>query len=314
MIIAKSAQSILSIILMISMGYILAARGWFDENSSELLVKLVVKLSFPLMMIQNIMSNFNKDNLLNASRGLIVPFLSMTLCYLIGAVISRILKVKKERQGVFKLMFFTSNTIYMGLPVNIALFGEKSLPYALLYYIANTIFFWTLGIYIIDQNGSQKYYKIFSVESIKRIFSPSLTAFFLATVFILLDIKLPPFLMDTFKYMGNLTTPLSMLFIGITIRSIDLKQVRFDKDMAGVLIGRFFVSPLTILLISLAFPLPKLMRDVFIIQASMPVMTNTAIITRAYNTDYEYAAIMVTITTIVSVLIIPFYMLLLNNI
>ncbi|WP_422445207.1 AEC family transporter [Thermoanaerobacterium sp. DL9XJH110] len=314
MIIAKSAQSILSIILMISTGYILTARGWFDENSSELLVKLVVKLSFPLMLIQNIMSNFNKDNLLNASRGLIVPFLSMTLCYLMGAAFSRILKVKKERQGVFKLMFFTSNTIYMGLPVNIALFGEKSLPYALLYYIANTIFFWTLGIYIIDQNGSQKYYKIFSVESIKRIFSPSLTAFFLATVLILLNIKLPPFLMDTFKYMGNLTTPLSMLFIGITIRSIDLKQVRFDRDMAGVLFGRFFVSPLTILLISLAFPLPKLMRDVFIIQASMPVMTNTAIITRAYNTDYEYAAIMVTITTIVSVLIIPFYMLLLNNI
>ena len=49
------------------------------------------------------------------------------------------------------------------------------------------------------------------------------------------------------------------------------------------------------------------MKKCFIIQSAMPVMTNTAIISRAYDADYKYAAIMVTITTILSLFIIPIY-------
>jgi malate permease and related proteins len=60
-------------------------------------------------------------------------------------------------------------------------------------------------------------------------------------------------------------------------------------------------------------PIPLLMKKVFVIQAAMPAMTQTAIIAEAYGADYKYAAIMTTVTTVVSLVFIPVYMLLLGS-
>lgn len=308
MAILQSAESILSIILIISLGYILTARGWFDENSSKLLVNLVVKISLPLLMIHDLMNNFDREKLLTSAGGLVVPFTSIALCYLLSFVVSSIAKIQTGRQGVFRSMFFNSNTIFMGLPINLALFGEKSLPYVLLYFIANTIYFWTLGVYEINRDGNDCRQKVFSVEMLKQILSPPLMGFLGAVIMIMLGIKLPAFLMETFKYLGNLTTPISMLFIGITIHSIDIKTIKINKDMLVLFAGRFIISPLSILLLTIAFPIPSLMRNVFVIQAAMPVMTNTAIVSKAYGADSEYVAVMITATTIATIFVVPVYM------
>ena len=54
------------------------------------------------------------------------------------------------------------------------------------------------------------------------------------------------------------------------------------------------------------------MKNVFVIQAAMPVMTNTAIVSRGYNADYKYATVNTVMTTIASLLVIPIYMFILN--
>jgi len=213
-------------------------------------------------------------------------------------------------------MFVVSNTIFIGLPVNLALFGEKSLPFALLYYIANTSFFWTIGVYLISKDGKSKgnKIKILSLKSLKSILSPPLLGFIVGIILVLLNIKLPQFIMDTCKYLGNLTTPLSLLFIGITFKSINLKDVKFDTSMLVILVGRFILSPLAVFLLSFFIHIPSLMLKVFIIQASMPIMAQTSIISKEYNADYKYATVMVTISTVISLIVIPIYMVLLSKI
>lgn len=307
-----SMQGILSIMLMIFLGYFLTSRGWFDKNSSRILVKLVVSISLPMLMMHELLGNFDRAKLLSGAHGLVVPFISITLCYLTSFAVVKLVKINPKRQGVFRSMFFNSNTIFMGLPINLALFGERSVPYVLLYYIANTTYFWTLGVYEINMDGGNRPHKIFFFETIKEIISPPLLGYLAAVILILFNIKLPIFIMDTLKYLGNMTTPISMIFIGITIHSIDLKSIRFDKDMLALFFGRFLVSPLTILLLSMIFPIPKLMRNVFVIQAAMPVMTNAAIVARAYGADSEYVAIMIAATTIATLFVVPVFMAVLN--
>lgn len=305
-------SSIFSIIIMIAIGYFLTKIEWMDKEGAQLLSKLVVNISLPALMINNLMSNFDKAKLLGLGKGLIVPFISIALSYLIGKLTIKFLKISPTRRGTFQSMFFVSNTIFIGLPVNLALFGDESVPYVLLYYIANTIFFWTIGVFEIGKDGTVETQNLLSKSTIKRIFSPPLMGFILAIILILLSVPMPSFLTDTCRYLGSLTTPLSMLFIGNTMYYIDLKEINFNKDIWGVLLGRFIVSPLLVVLLCMIFPLPPLMKNVFIIQAAMPVMTNTAIISRAYDADYKYAAIMITITTILSLFIIPIYKIILH--
>jgi len=133
-----------------------------------------------------------------------------------------------------------------------------------------------------------------------------------AITLVLLKIHLPNFIMDTCTYMGGLSTPLSIIFIGICIFSIKLRDIKISKDMFGIIVGRFIISPLTVFIITLFLPIPILMKRVFIIQAAMPVMTNTSIIAKAYDADTQYASVMTMVTTVLAIIAIPFYMVLLS--
>lgn len=313
MLLLNSVGSILSIVIMIFIGYVLTAKGWFSDESSKLLTKLVITIALPALMISTVLGNLDRSQLVSQGKDILIPAISMSICLIIAIIFSKLIKTKPEDTGLFISMFFNSNTIFVGLPVNLALFGEKSIPYVLLYYIANTTFFWTIGVYFISKNGKQKTNnKIFSKNTIKRIMSPPLLGYIVALVLVMLKVNLPNFIMDTCKYMGDITTPLSMLFIGICIFSVKFKDIKISKDMFGIVAGRFIISPLTVFVITLFIPIPLLMKKVFIIQAAMPVMTNTSIIAKAYDGDTEYAAVMTVVTTVLSIIAIPLYMLLLS--
>ena len=59
--------------------------------------------------------------------------------------------------------------------------------------------------------------------------------------------------------------------------------------------------------------MPLLMKQVFIIQSAMPVMTNAPRCRKNfYGADADYAAIMVTESTLLTMLIVPILMYLVN--
>lgn len=305
-------QSVLSVILMIGLGFVLARKKWFEQNGQTILSRLVVNIALPTYMISNLMGGYDRAKLLSMVPGLPIPFGIMIASYLIAMLLAVLFKVKKTRRGAFQSMFALSNAVFIGLPINILLFGEQSLPFALLYYIANTTLFWTIGVYGIARDGALRTGRpapsLVSISGLKRIFSPPLLGFLIAIVLILLEIKLPKFVMDTCKYLGNLTTPLSMLFIGIVIARVDWKKLKFERDYLVILAGRFLLTPLMMFFLVRTMDLPLLMKQVFIMQASMPAMTQNPIVAEAYQADAEYAAIGTSLTTVISMMTIPVYM------
>lgn len=312
-IILNALQSVLSIVVMIALGYYLTRRRMFDEGVSELFTKLVINVTLPAMMVSNLLTVFDREKLYSAGRGILIPFATMLICYAAAIFVTKLIRVKPERKGVFQVMFFASNTIFIGMPVNLALFGEQSIPYVLFYYAANTTLFWTIGIYSIskDKRGSED--KILCMNTVKRIFSPPLLGFLAGILMIIMGIKLPTFIMDSCEYIGSMTTPLSLLFIGITFSTIKIKEIKFDKDMAALIIGRFILSPLVVYAMAMVIPIPSLMTKVFIIQSAMPAIAQSAIAAKAYDVDYRYATVMVTVSTVLSVLFIPVYMMLISG-
>lgn len=237
------------------------------------------------------------------------PALSMVILLGIATAVARIFAVRQDRRGLFISMFFNSNTIFVGLPINQALFGDASIPYVLIYYMCNTTFFWTLGTYLIQRDGEGE--AQFDLKtSLKKVFSPPLMGFLLGLVLVMLQIKLPAFLASDLQYLGNLTTPLSMIFIGLSVSHVGVKQLVLGKEQLLILLGRFLVAPLLMASIVYWVPLPSLMKQVFIIQSAMPVMTNAPVVARLYGADSDYAAVMVTETTLATMVVIPILMLL----
>ena len=157
-------------------GCVLAKVGWINAQNKAILPKLVNYVSLPLFFIYNITHAFSHDQLLHLITGSIVPFISIAICFILSTLAAHFM-APKGRRGIFQSSFTTSNTIFVGLPVTMALFGEEAIPYTLLYFFANTTFFWTLGNACIQSDSSTFSYKnMFTAATLKRIFSPPILA------------------------------------------------------------------------------------------------------------------------------------------
>lgn len=307
----QSISGIVTIIIMVVVGYVLANRGWFDDKSSSLIARLVTQIGLPCYMIETIVGRFSANDLKTMLPQLRYPALSMVILLGIAMAFAQIFQVKKSHRGLFTSMFFNSNTVFVGLPINQALFGDASVPYVLVYYMCNTTFFWTIGLYLIQRDGELGRGLSWK-DSLKKIFSAPLLGFMVGVALVLLGVKLPHFLLSDLIYLGNITIPLSMIFIGISISKLGLSKLRLGKDNLLILLGRFVVAPLLMTFMVMPTKLPHLMKEVFIIQSAMPVMTNAPVVSKLYGADADYAAVMVTETTLMTLVVIPILMVLLG--
>lgn len=300
-------QGILTIVIMIATGFCLAKKGWFSESFSAAVAQLVTRVCLPTYMIVNLTANFSHDQLIAMSGGLPVPIISMVMGYFIGHGVAKLLKVRRERVGVFCTVFFVSNTIFIGLPMTLALFGEAGIPYVMLYYMVNTTMFWVVAVHDMTSAAGVAA-PWFSRKTLKVVLNPPLLGFLAGIFLVLLDWRLPLPVEAAFRYLGGMTTPLAMLFIGIAISKASWDEIRFDRELVAAMVGRFVVCPLCVMVCLPFFTLPTLMSEVFVMQAAMPAMTNTSIVAKVYGGDYKYAAMLTVVSTLLAVLTTPFYM------
>ena len=311
----KALEGIFSIVFIIGIGFVLSRRGWFDEYSRALIARLVTAVSLPLYMIVSISKNFDHNKLVAMAPDLLLPICFMLLAFGVGTIAAHVFKIKKERRGIFCTNFFIANTMFIGLPVNLALLGEKSIPAVMLYYMVNTTFFWTLGVHNIVQDtlsDTKNKPAFFSPAALKKIFSPPLAGFIVGIILVLLDCRLPSFLMNSFQYTGNLTTPLSLVFIGIEMSKIPLGEIGFDKDLLLGVTGRFLVCPVCVLDLIPFLPVKALSAQVFTMPATMPAMTQMANIAKNKGTESAYAATLSFLTVLLGIVVVPLYMMLVN--
>ncbi|WP_407855460.1 AEC family transporter [Enterococcus hailinensis] len=285
--------NILFIFILMFIGYFLTYKQWFSNQIGDAFSKLVLQIALPCNMFLTITKNFSRAEFLQLVSGMIIPLLSMLLTFVISFLYQRVFNISPHRRGTFSTMFTCSNTIFIGLPINLAIFGERAVPYVLLYYIVNTTIFWTLGIYFIARDNpqiEQATVNFHLLPILKKVFSPALIGFLLGLCLVLLNLSVPDSFATFLSYLANLTTPLSMFIIGIIVYNVGIKNLTLNKDIIGVLLGRYVLSPLIVWLLGQWISVPPLMLSVFIIQSAMPVQNSVPILARSYQADQPFAA------------------------
>ena len=303
-----SLESILSIILIILLGYILKEKKWFDDSFSNNISKLIMNIALPASIFVSVLKYLTIEKLVSLSGGLIYTFLSVIIGYIIAWIMVKILKIKPGRRGTFINTVVNANTIFIGLPLNIALFGNESLPYFLVYYITNTVSTWAFGVILIENDNSEKN-KTKKGFNWKKLLPPPLLGFLVALVFLIFKIPVPDFINSALAYTGNIVTPLSLIYIGIVLSNAGLKSIHFDKDTIFALLGRFLISPcimiiLIILGAKISGTIPALESKTYIIQASAPALAVLPILANESNGDVKYATNVVTTSTVLFAIVV----------
>ena len=302
-----SITSIIPIIAIIVLGYILQVKGWFGDAFGPNLSRLIMNVALPASIFVSVMKYLTLDKLISLSGGLLYTFVAFILGYIVAYIAVVVFKVRPGRRGTMINTFVNANTIFIGLPLNVALFGDQALPYFLIYYITNTISTWTLGVYLMTSDSKSGQSKETSKFDWKKLLPAPLVGFLVALLCLILRISTPDFATNTLTYVGNIVTPLSLIYIGIVLAKAGLNTIAFDKDTIVTLVGRFILAPLIMLLV-LKFFAPNMATaefKTFMIQSATPALAVLPILANQGKGDVEFSTNVVTLSTVLFIIVIP---------
>ena len=307
-----SLTAVTVLVLVASVGWLTAKKGWYDDRGRTMMARLV-NLALPFFLFYSMTSKFSHDQLIELLQMAFLPILVVVINFCISLVIVRLGLVRDEVRGTFLACFSASTVLFVGVPVTLAMYGEVGIPYLLVYFFANVIYIWVVAIYNIKLDGVRRQGRaqprLLSRQSLKMFTSPPLLGFLVGLVFVLCSLPLPRFVSMSTHMIGQLATPLALVFIGMTVQKVGCSRLlHMHREVWLILVACFLIRPCLMYLCMLPFDVEPLMQRVFILASALPVSSAIAVLARQYGADEEYASEVVSMTTIGLIFAAPFWL------
>lgn len=323
----KAVEAIFTMLLLFGAGAFLYKLGWVSEPVMGFISKFVVKFSVPCMMVWNLTNMFTHEELIGMLPIIPLPLLMLLVLYALSWCFAILCKVPRYRRGVFTLMAVVSNTMFIGFPVSLIVYGDASVPAVTVTFLSSTIVCWTIGISGLSHdarclsengcNGPVPHYT--AAQRLKKVVTtPPLVALVVGVVLAALNLRLPTPLNNALSYVGGMTTPLSMLYIGMFLATVPLREMIPAKASWEVFFCRFLLAPVLMFLFiilgrRLGIVVDKLSADVLIVQMGMPVMAQAVILATDLGCDAKFAARTTAASNVLFLLTFPLTLFLLGS-
>ena len=205
--VAQAIQSVISMLILMLIGAWLAGKDWFRKSGGTgLLSKLIVNVLVPLYMLNNVLTKVgSRQKLWEIVVCLPLPMITIFISLGLGIWMAGRLNIHAPRRGVFINVMTFTNCVLVGFPIIISLFGEEAAAVGMVYYMVNTICFWTIGVQLLREDGGQKS-SLFSKAGLKKLLSPPLLGFLLGVVLVILGLSLPAVLANPVSQLGGCAT------------------------------------------------------------------------------------------------------------
>lgn len=301
-------KSLVMIFVMIIPGIILKKKNIIDENQTRGISAVLVNVTWPCMVIDAMQIPYSEE-IFNGSKYI---FLLLVIIFLIifavAAAAVKALKLKRDQAGILAFMLIFGNTGFIGLPVMNALYGKEAVFYASMVEMANDILMFTIGIMLIQISAGAK-----TRFSLMEFLSPGIFGVLIGFALFLLGITLPEFLGKSVAAIGAATTPLSMIVIGSQLGGIKLRALAADVSIYAASIIKLLAVPvIAFLIVRYAFGDVSLLAKVVIMSFAMPAAACTVIFSQQYNSDADFAAKGVLMSTLFCLATIPVFAILLR--
>ena len=288
-------MGILFVYMMI--GYVACKKEYFYQEFGKKLSWLVVNVANPMLAISAVVNNEEQI----AKKDFYVTVL-LAICFyafflILAQILPRLIGVQKSDIGVYKMMTTFNNIGFMGFPVIAAAYGNGALIYAVPFSIMFNILCYTWGIQTLCGGGEKGNWKrIINIGTISGIVS---------IVLFFMQIPVPKMICSLSAGLSNLTGPLSMLVIGISIAAMELKDLFTDVKLLKFALIKLLAVPVAAMLLVCQVIDNRLICEVFLVMMATPAASMCAMLSQQYGGDYELAAKGVALTTILSVVTMP---------
>jgi predicted permease len=223
--------------------------------------------------------------------------------------ISLLLKLKNSTRRTLFLAISYGNVAYLGIPVLKSAFGNQILPEATMISAVYVFWLFTLGIFLVEYFGDHKVH--LRELLIRLITNPLLIAVFVGLFIAMNHLELPKIVMNGLDIFANSVTAVVLFSLGLFMGKQPVGKL---SDWLPVLVFSvmiLFVLPFLFLLVSRPFIDLSYSRT-WILEASMPMGLTAYALCLKYKLNTEFAARVVVLSTLLSLLSLPFWLVFLN--
>ena len=300
--IAVVSDSIIALFIMILVGIYGQRKNIITEEINKGLVNILIQIALPFMVLSSFLYTF--DNTIKEN---VVKTIYYSLgAYLLMGVVSYLLlwPVKNDKKIILHFANVFVNTGYVGFPILNAMYGPEGVVYGSIFNIFFVLFVWTYGIILFK--GRLTVSELMQ-ELKKALLNPSILAVCVGFLIMFLNIKIPGMIISASRGIGNLTGPLSMMIIGCILSKVKIKIYLRDWTVYYGAMIKLIIIPMIIYLAALLMGTSSIAINTVIIMTALPASAMTSILADAFDKEKEYAAFVVSITTLLSLFTILFF-------
>lgn len=287
----NAVSACLVLVLLMAVGYFMGVRGWMTATEKKFLSRFIINIAVPANCIVGLLNNLDRADLLQAGLQVAAALLGVGITLLLSMGLAALLRLPRARWGVFAAMAGLSNVLFIGIPVCTQLFGEACMPYVMLYYLGNTTFLQSAGILLVERSGDRGRQPGGPGRFLLDIFTkPPILGVLCSVVLLVLGIDLPGPVMRFAGYVSNTVSPLVLIYCGFIVYEMGLKNLRLLPGLPAMLVMRLAVAPVICWGCCRLFGVEGLVRDVFLVESALPVVSQVTVMAGAYGADEEYAA------------------------
>jgi len=282
------SNNLLPILLLSGAGFLLGRTLHLDARP---LGRVIFYILSPVL----IFSILTSSKLAVISILLMVGFTAsvMFLVAIIAYGSGRLLRLEPHALTAVVLTSMYANNGNYGLPLIAFAFGQEALAYASIYFVTNSLLFYTLGVFIASLGH------LSPKEALLGLFKvPAIYAILLAVVFIQTGWTLPGPIQKTVDLTAAGAVPAMLILLGM-----ELQKVEWTHNLRALsipVICRLLVGPAIALVLSAVFGLNSAARKDGIIDGGMPSAVMTTVLASEYQLDESLITAIVFISTILS--------------
>jgi predicted permease len=274
------------------------------ENWSTVLNDFALKIGFPVLIFSALSTaplSFSAGTELIVSNSLFI-LSSLALAFALG----KLLRLEKQMFRTLFICFVFGNVAYLGIPTLTQTSGESVLPTAS--FIVAIYMFWlfTIGTGYLDYSMKKNKKEVVQNLLKNLLKNPLLIAVLLGILVGSLQIPLPQSVLKALDMITASVAPTVLIVIGLFIGKSKLGKVTEWFPIALFSILKLAVLPALFYFgILLLNPTTELSSS--IIQASMPLAITPFALADKYNLDKTFIARSIVLSTILSVVSLPFW-------
>lgn len=288
----------LTMAVYMAAGWGLFKAGKITREGSRVLGSLLLHLIVPCVLVKSFCVEFSMEKLIM----FVQSFALCTVALLLSTTMAKLL-FKKHPLDCFSVAF--SNAGFIGIPLVAAALGEEAVFYLSGMLIWVNLLQWNWGISVI---GGQK--TRFSVKMLLR------NPFIIATIIGLflfvtgLGTKLPDVISGAMAGTAAVNTPIAMIVLGVYLAQTKITSLFTTPRLYLISVIRLWLFPLVTLVVFALIPFPNDIRMAVLISSSTAVGANIAVYAQMYDSDYPYACKTVALSTMVSIVMMPVFIML----